>query len=279
MDNSRMSLWKVTRPAVWASFCVVSRLYLLLSMRDYRFVFILGHMRSGSSLLAHLLADHPDIVGAGETHLSYRTAEDLSNLIVKTSELLRRPVLREAYLVDQINHPYVADEVLRSGRLYRCVILVREPEATIKSTMSMLKCPEQEALDVYTKQLDELIHYGRLLGGRALALQYDDLVDRTDATLAALTRFLGLTSPLTPHYATHRMTGRVEGYGDPSGNIKSGKIVRTAGHKILLSPDTLHSGTRAFDNCLADLHRAAVQDVSDATSRIEHQKRRLLNST
>jgi len=270
-----MTLWKVIRPAIWASFRATSRLYLLLSMRDYRFVFILGHMRSGSSLLAHLLADHPDIAGAGETHLSYRTAADLSKLIVKTCELLRRPVLREAYLVDQINHPYVADEVLRSGRLYRCVILIREPEATIRSTMSMLKCTEQEALDVYTKRLDELIHYGRLLAGRALVLQYNDLVDRTDATLAALTRFLELISPLTPHYATHRMTGRVEGYGDPSGNIKTGKIIRTAGHRILLSSDTLHSATRVFDNCLADLHTAAVQNVSDATLRVERQQIRL----
>jgi hypothetical protein len=261
-----MSLWKVVRPAVWAAFRTVSRLYLFLTRREYRFVFILGHMRSGSSLLAHILANHPDIVGAGETHISYQTPADLPKLVLKTCELLHRPVLRKTYMVDQINHPYVTEDVLRSSKIYRCIILIRDPEATIKSTMKMLKCQEQEALEVYVKRLDELTQYGLLLGERAILVQYDDLLDRTEETLAALTRFLGLQSPLTPTYATHRMTGRVEGYGDPSNNIKAGQIIRTASHGIAISNDTLVAATHAYRKCQAELNAAAVQSVYTAAS-------------
>jgi LPS sulfotransferase NodH len=39
----------------------------------YEFVHILSHMRSGSTLLAHLLASHPEIIGYGETHIRYRS--------------------------------------------------------------------------------------------------------------------------------------------------------------------------------------------------------------
>ena len=156
-DDSTMGLWKVVRPAARAAFRTVSRAYLLLSGRQYRFIFILGHMRSGSTLLSHILASHLDIVGAGEAHITYQTPADLPQLVLRTCEFLRRPVLRETYIVDQINPPYVTDDVLRSSQIYRCIILIRDPEATIKSTMKMLKCEEQEALDVYIRRLREKI--------------------------------------------------------------------------------------------------------------------------
>ena len=191
-----------------------------------------------------------------------RQPADLSKLVLKTCELLHRPVLRETYIVDQINHPYVTDGILRLHQIYRCIILIREPEATVKSTIKLLKCQEQEALEVYIKRLDGLTEYGRQLGARAILVEYDDLVDRTEETLAALTRFLGLQSPLSSTYATHRMTGRVEGYGDPSDNIKIGQIIRTAGHGIALSNDTLAAATRAFRKCRTELNSAAVQTLT-----------------
>src|ERR1700731_2228397 len=121
-DDSTMGLWKVVRPAARAAFRTVSRAYLLLSGRQYRFIFILGHMRSGSTLLSHILASHLDIVGAGEAHITYQTPADLPQLVLRTCEFLRRPVLRETYIVDQINPPYVTDDVLRSSQIYRCII-------------------------------------------------------------------------------------------------------------------------------------------------------------
>ena len=77
-----MNSMETSRPALWASFRVASRLYLRLYKREYRFVFILGHMRSGSSLLAHILASHRNIARRGEAHISYQTVEDLPRLSI-----------------------------------------------------------------------------------------------------------------------------------------------------------------------------------------------------
>jgi hypothetical protein len=112
---------------------------------------------------------------------------------------------------------------------------------------------ESQALDIYLKRLQSLAHYGSLLGDRALLIEYDSLVDHAEDTLAGLTDALGLATPLTPNYKTHRMTGRVRGIGDPSGNIKIGQIVRTPKHEIVLGKDTLAIGEQAFRKYRNDL--------------------------
>ena len=246
-----MNLWKVARPAVWAIFRTVSRLNLFLRIHEYRYVFILRHVRSGfSTLLAHIpIASHPNIAGAGEMHSSYRTPADLPTLVLKTCEFLHRPILREDYIVDQINHDYVSNEVLSSKQLYKCVILLRKPETTLKSMMSLMNLQESQALEHYINRLKKLTHYGLLLRERALLVEYDDLVDHSETTLATLTRFLRLESQLTPKYAAHRMTRRVEGYGDPSTNIAVGHIIRTPNHQFPLSKHTLITAQDAFYKC------------------------------
>src|SRR5688572_25028043 len=44
------------------------------------YLFVIGHMRSYSSLLAHILGSHPRIVGYAEMHQKYRTVLDLLEL-------------------------------------------------------------------------------------------------------------------------------------------------------------------------------------------------------
>jgi hypothetical protein len=261
-----MGLWKIARPPAWAAFRMLCRLNLMFSRREYRYVFILGHMRSGSTLLAHILASHQDFVGAGETHISYRTPADLPTLVLKTCELLHRPALQETHIVDQINHPYVTDDVLRSKRVYKCVILLREPEATLKSMMNLAIWQEKQALEIYINRLEALTHYGLLLGERALLVEYDALVDHTEQALAALTSFFGLESPLMPNYATNRMTRRVSGYGDPSNNITIGRIVRTPNHELTISRETVTAATRAFFKCRGELQAATIQTMHRVAS-------------
>jgi hypothetical protein len=234
-------------------------------------------MRSGSTLLAHILASHPEFVGAGESHISYRKPADLAKLLLKTCELLHQPILRGPYVVDQINHEYVTDEVLRSNRIYKCIILLRQPEATLKSMINLAIWPERQALEIYVNRLETLTHYGLLLRERSILVRYDDLVDRGDATLGALTSFFGLQSPLTPKYATHRMTARVAGFGDPSQNIKVGHIIRTPKHKITVSEEMLTAAECAFNKCWQQL-RAVTAQATDATaSSSTHAARPTLN--
>ena len=77
-----------------------------------------------------------------------------------------------------------------------------------------------------------------------------------------------MTKPtLTPDYSTHRMTGRVGGNGDPSGNIKAGRIIRTPSHEVAVSMATIGAATRAFDKCRAQLQNVAP--LAAKPSRIE----------
>lgn len=252
---------KIIRSPLWIAFRLLSRTYLTLSRREYRYVYVLGHMRSGSTLLAHILANHSDFAGAGEMHISYRTAADLKCLVLKTCEFLHRPILRKKYIIDQINHDYLTNEVLNSEKLHKCIILLRKPEATLKSMMKLSVWQEKDALEYYVKRLQTLTRYGLLLRERAMLVEYDDLIDHTDQTLSALTRFLGLDTPLTPNYATHRMTGRVAGYGDPSSNIKTGRIIRTPNYQLKISEDTLTAATRVFHKCRVQLQAATARCV------------------
>lgn len=252
---------KIVKVPIWAVFRAISLGSLVLHKSKYRYIFILGHMRSGSTLLSHLLASHPEFVGAGETHLTYRTERDLPTLVLRTSELLHRPVLRESYVVDQINHPYLSEDILKSSRIYKCIILIREPVATLKSMINLAIWSEEEAVEIYTRRLETLEKYGTILGPRALLLQYDELLDQTQRALDALTSFFELKTPLKPDYATHRMTKRIPGYGDPSPNIMAGQIIRTAPHKAPVSSEGLNQATNAFQNCLTVLQAASVKTI------------------
>ena len=49
-----------------------------LGRREY--VIVLSHMRSYSTLLAHLLGSHPEIAGYAEMHTSYAQRRDLLRL-------------------------------------------------------------------------------------------------------------------------------------------------------------------------------------------------------
>jgi hypothetical protein len=250
-------VWKIAKPPARAAFRLLSRACLTLSRRDYRYVFILGHMRSGSTLLAHILASHPDFVGAGEMHVQYDSTADLPKLVLKTCEFLHRPFLHEAYIVDQINHDLVTDEVLRSDKVEKCIILMREPEATLKSMLTLKSLnlrTEKDAMNIYMKRLGVLAAYGLVLKRRAWLVEYDDLVGRTEETLAGITNFLGVNPPFEPMYNTRRTTRRV---GDPSSNILRGRVARTPGHAHPVSDEALSEMRHAFLTCRRQLLGAA----------------------
>jgi hypothetical protein len=209
------------------------------SRKDYRYIFILGHMRSGSSLLARILASHPDFDGAGETHVIYKTDADFSELLYETCRLQRRLTVRGKYIVDQINHDINIDDdsFLNSKLLFKCIILKREPVGALKSAMRLLNCDERAAAEYYNNRLRTLIRYGEILQGRAALIDYEDLVANPDRTLKDLSSYFGLETPFAKTYTTNRTTGTGKS-GDPSQNIKVGRIIKTAGYSdISISED------------------------------------------
>ena len=57
-----------------------------------RYLFVLGHMRSYSSLLCHILGSHPQINGYCETHVKYRSRFDLLRLRSRVVKLTGEPL-------------------------------------------------------------------------------------------------------------------------------------------------------------------------------------------
>ena len=191
---------------------------------------ILAHMRSGSTLLHHLLLSHPDTIGCGERNATYRGPGDLRRLAVDAYYRRRQLLRRRAFAVDQINHTrFLADPALLNLPDTRAIFLIRQPGPSLSSMVEVLGhhygTTLEQAVFHYRTRLSDL---ERLAGGmtspaHAFFLTYEALVDRTDEALAGLSRFLPLSPGLTSRYDTFRFTGSA---GDPSPTIHTGQIVR-----------------------------------------------------
>ena len=194
-----------------------------------RYLFVLGHMRSGSTLLVHLLATNPNVAVLGESHITYRRKGDLKKLSSWMGRELGERAGHAQLHVDKILHgKYLVPGLL--ARLNVSVIyIVREPVASIASMMSRFG-PKwgwtmQDACRYYARQLETLAGYVQAHGGTAAAIDYDDLVDRTEESLALLERVTGVTGGFKAEYEVLPVVGR-DRVGDSSSKIRRGRVVR-----------------------------------------------------
>src|SRR5262245_43075311 len=68
---------------------------------ESQYLFILGHMRSASSLLCQLLCTSDEIAGFGETHNNYRRRSDLAKLLISVSKQRGKSSLQRRYVLDK----------------------------------------------------------------------------------------------------------------------------------------------------------------------------------
>lgn len=224
-------------------------------------VFILGHMRSGSTLLLHILLSHPDIAGCGEQNTPYHTVRDLHRLAV-TARFAQGPLLRRfRYVVDQINHDHLTpNEALLQDSRVRLLFLIREPPASLSSIIHLTRTfyeewPVQRVADYYVQRLNTLTRYAEsnTFCGRALALTYQDLLADTSFTLGRLQAFFDLDTGLAERYDMQLFTGC---RGDPSDAIRAGRIVRDrVPPREALPADVLDRAWHAYDACRRALER------------------------
>jgi hypothetical protein len=224
-------------------------------------LFVLGHMRSYSSLLCHLLGSHPEIDGYCETHIKYRTGFDLLRLRRRVAKLTgERPSGR--YVLDKILHDYpLAGSIVRS-RSTRAIILVRRPAPTVRSIMNMglrySAIPwyrDTEAVArYYEARLASLVRLADRLDARAIWLEAHELVSGAGPVLTRLAAFLALREPLRSSYRKFAHTGEA-GYGDPSEEISKGSIgaARACDAHILLPEQLLARLEGAYRSTVAAL--------------------------
>lgn len=224
-----------------------------------KYLFVLSHMRSRSSVLSHILGSNNDIIGYGELSRSYKKNFDLFKMKIALNEDIKTNLCKK-YLYDKLLHnSYKIDDQILSNPDVKFVFLLRKPEGTIKSILNMgFKIQqieyqsEKKVFDYYINRLKELEVYAEKLKGKYLFIKSDDLVDNTDITLDAFSNWLKLRTPLSKEYNTFARTG-TPGHGDPLENIHSGVLKKTKPHDIELSPELLEKADIAYENCLKKL--------------------------
>jgi len=201
-----------------------------MSVSCMRYLFLLAHMRSYSSVLSHILGSHPQINGYCETHIKYRTRFDLWRLRRRVRTLTGEP-LRGDYVLDKILHDYpLARGILSSSRT-RAIVLIRRPAAAIRSIigMGLTRSPVPWHRDFelvaryYETRLAGLLRLAVALRGRVVFLEAEALLGSPRQVLDQLGIFLELRSPLPIEYRLFAHTGQL-GFGDPCGRIETGRI-------------------------------------------------------
>jgi len=227
-----------------------------------KYLFVVSHMRSRSSVLSHILGNNPEVCGYKELHRSYKGQLSLINMQIELVKDLKCR-LRNRYLLDKILNNFTISDYILYRTQPKILFLLREPEETIKSIMNMgfktgvdwYKSP-LKVTEYYCKRLRNMEQLSYRAGEGHLFIESKDLVENADITLSKITNWLHLDEPLKTTYSTFKDTG-VIGFGDPLENIKSGVLKPTKSYPNINVPEHLLSkADESFKKCRATLLNA-----------------------
>ena len=193
---------------------------LLPQCRFERAVFLLGHMRCGSTALSRVLCAHPEISGYGEAHVAYTHRAALGSLVLNQA---RRGAWRPGarLLHDKLLHNRY-DRAAPPGFLQaRAIFLVRPPEPAIRSIRHLFRSlgsgeypTDALAADYYEDRLRGLAALWQAFPAeRRIGFHYAELTEDPATVLARLTGFLGMATPLANDYGARGPLA--PGAGDP----------------------------------------------------------------
>jgi hypothetical protein len=231
--------------------------------RSCRFLFVIAHARSGSTLLSHILSSNPGITGYGETYLRYRSSRDLDRLIVTTSIIHRRVLVRR-YTMDKIVYNGILGEAMLRDEDCRFIFLIREPERAIPSYIRQqteshpnrgLEEVISSCVDHFDSRIRTLVQEASGIDDlrRKAFLTYDQLINRTVESLQMLQDFLELDTPLSEYYSITKKTGEV-GIGDASPFIRKGYIDRLIEHEpVPIDHEIIDRETELYESVRARL--------------------------
>lgn len=199
-----------------------------------RVIFVLAHMRCGSTALSNILCSRPDVSGYGEAHIAYRRRADLGKLMVNQARR-RAWAPRARWLFDKILHSRhdrnVPDEFFRA----KAIFLARSPAESVSSIRKLfagagkgLYQTDAAVADYYEERLAALItHWHRFPSLNRVGLTYATLIGTPDAALSQVSEMIGLDPPLRNDYRSHAAS-HAGGGGDPTQSWKLNRIERRA---------------------------------------------------
>lgn len=208
-------------------------------------------MRGNTSLLSHLLGNHPQVEGYYEMHIGYYSWKSLfrQKMLYADSHRLK-PTSR--YVFDKVlhNEHNLSAEFLADIHA-KVIIMVREPLKTIRSIVSLYQrvepghewCEVGNAAAYYQKRLKYILELQKKMTNQYLYVDSDLLRSEPELQLERIRQYVGLTTPINTEYKLQEKTGETF-YGDSSENIKKGTIVKSA---------TDYSHIDVDQNILADL--------------------------
>ena len=224
-----------------------------------KYLFVISHMRSRSSVLSHILGNNPEVCGYKELHQSYKGQMSLINMQIELAKDLKCN-FRNKYLLDKLlNNFTISDEILSKVQP-KMLFLLREPEDTIKSIINMgfktgierYKDPIK-ATGYYCKRLRTIEMLSYRAGNGNLFIESTDLIENAKETLNKISNWLNLDEPLKTTYTTFKDTG-VIGFGDPLENIKLGVLKQTKSYSDISIPEHLLSkANESYKKCKVTL--------------------------
>jgi hypothetical protein len=186
-----------------------------------RAVFVIGHMRCGSTALSNVLVSRPEFSGYGEAHVGYGSRAALGVLLLNQWRRRSwRP--RAVHLFDKILHSRYDAAAWPGFFTARAIFVARAPEAAIPSIRALFAAidsaeygSDAEAAAYYAERLETMLAlWPRFAPGRRLALTYEALTAAPETELARVGAMLGLSPPLTNAYAPPA-AAQARGAGDP----------------------------------------------------------------
>lgn len=225
-----------------------------------KYLFIFSHMRSNSTLLAHILGSNPEISGHVEMHQSYSNLLDFYKLNYKIQKFESLDV---RYLLDKILHDswQVSDTLLSNSKKVKIIFLLREPDITIKSIINMWEKNKnisesrnhlmEKAFHHYLQRIKKIEVYVSKVSNNSFYIPSSKLIRDSNLVLSTLSEWLDLQEPLSESYKIFDNTG-FPGCGDPSMAIRSGKILQSGDQKyddIKLDGDMSRKANLSFARC------------------------------
>jgi hypothetical protein len=185
-----------------------------------RCLFLVGHMRCGSTALANVLCAHPSVSGYGETHVRYDSPSAPGALILNQ---LRRGRWRPhaAHLFDKLLHDDLDAAVPPAFFTARAIFVTRPPDAAVRSILRLFRrlgsheyATPGDAAAYYVLRLARMrALWQSFPPDRRIALRHEHLVADPAATLERVSRFLRLNPALANAYVPGKALP--PGAGDP----------------------------------------------------------------
>lgn len=238
-------------------------LILFVSRRVFRqkHVFMVSHMRSGTSVLSNIILTDPSFYGVGEAHIEYHNNRSLGALLYKIASVRGLRGCAAKYVYDKILHnERIQCDMTKIAPSAKFIIVLRNPVDAIPSIAKVMEGLwqgdlDQQALVYYEQRIKWLSRFAdKLPVEDFFFLEYEELLERPRPILDQLQRFLCLDHSLRECYEISSWVGR-SGIGDPSDRIKSGKLIarRRRTHDELAMPDSFKNAYRQYSDLRAVL--------------------------